>query len=550
MSREYGPLEGDTVILGDTKLRLRIDSRVHDQGDEFRVGFAKTGRDGMGLRSLGARESCDLLITNVVVLDPVDGVRVASIGIREGRICGIGKAGNPDTTDGIDIVVGTGTAVIDGDGLIATPGGIDTHVHTLSPRVFEAEISSGVTTVIGQEAGPMWGVGLGSAWMIDRGLRAMDTFPVNVGLLGRGSASHSASIREAVSAHVCGLKVHEDTGATLSTIDTALRVADEFDFQVALHTDGLNETMSVEDTLAVLDGRVLHAFHVEGCGGGHAPNVLQLAGVDNILASSTNPTLPYGANAVAEHLDMILLCHGMNPGNDSDVRIARSRVRGVTMAAEGRLHDLGVIGVTSSDAQGMGRAGETWWRTFALAGVLAGIDPETLDHSDDNGRILRYLAKITINPALVHGLSHEVGRLTVGHLADIVLWRPEYFAAKPQLVIKGGFPAWGVTGDPNASIDSAEPLVLGPQYGALGATASDLSVLFSNAAAVAESAPPVARRVVAVRDCRTVRAHDLVRHGAVGQVQVSDDGSRVTWNGEALTMDPVSSVPISRLHYW
>ncbi len=550
MSREYGPIEGDTVILGDTRLRLRIDSRVPDQGDEFRVGFAKTGRDGMGLRALGARESCDLLITNVVVLDPVDGVRVASIGIREGRICGIGKAGNPDTTDGIDIVVGTGTAVIDGDGLIATPGGIDTHVHTLSPRVFEAEISSGVTTVIGQEAGPMWGVGLGSAWMIERGLRAMDTFPVNVGLLGRGSASRSESIREAVTAHVCGLKVHEDTGATLSTIDTALRVADEFDFQVALHTDGLNETMSVEDTLAVLDGRVLHAFHVEGCGGGHAPNVLQLAGVDNILASSTNPTLPYGVNAVAEHLDMILLCHGMNPGNDSDVRIARSRVRGVTMAAEGRLHDLGVIGVTSSDAQGMGRAGETWWRTFALAGVLAGIDPEAEGSSDDNERILRYLAKITINPALVHGLSHEVGRLTVGHLADIVLWRPEYFAAKPQLVIKGGFPAWGVTGDPNASIDSAEPLVLGPQYGALGATASDLSVLFSNTAAVAESAPPVARRVVAVRDCRTVRAHDLVRHGAGGQVQVSDDGSRVTWNGESLTMDPVSSTPISRLHFW
>jgi len=300
----------------------------------------------------------------------------------------------------------------------------------------------------------------------------------------------------------------------------------------------------------VLDGRVLHAFHVEGCGGGHAPNVLQLAGVDNILASSTNPTLPYGVNAVAEHLDMILLCHGMNPGNDSDVRIARSRVRGVTMAAEGRLHDLGAIGVTSSDAQGMGRAGETWWRTFALAGVLAGIDPEAEDSDNDNERILRYLAKITINPALVQGISHEVGRLAVGHLADIVLWRPEYFAAKPQLVIKGGFPAWGVTGDPNASIDSAEPLVLGPQYGALGAVASDLSVLFSNAAAVAESAPPVSRRVVAVRDCRTIRSHDLVRHGALGSVHVKDDGTAVTWNGESLTMDPVTSVPISRLHYW
>jgi len=550
MTREYGPLAGDIVVLGDTRLRLRITSRVPDAGEELRVGFAKTGRDGIGLAPLSARESCDVLVTNVVVLDPVDGVRVASIGIREGRISGIGKAGNPATSDDIDIVVGTGTVVIDGDGLIATPGGIDTHVHTLSPRVFEAEISSGVTTIIGQEAGPMWGVGLGSAWVLERGLRAMEHYPVNVGLLGRGSTSRDASIREAIGAHVCGLKVHEDTGATLRTIDTALRVADEFDIQVALHTDGLNETMSVEDTLAVLDGRVLHAYHVEGCGGGHAPNVLQLAGVDNVLASSTNPTLPYGVNAVAEHLDMILLCHGMNPGNDSDVRIARSRVRGVTMAAEGRLHDLGVIGITSSDAQGMGRAGETWWRTFALAGVLAGLDPDAADATDDNDRILRYLAKITINPALAHGLAHEVGRLAVGHLADIVLWRPELFAAKPQMVLKGGFPAWGVTGDPNASIDSAEPLVLGPQYGALGLAASDLAVVFSNAAAVAESTAPGSRRLVAVRGCRSVRASDLVRNGLVGDVDVTADGSRVTWNGDVLTMDPVSHVPISRLHFW
>jgi urease subunit alpha len=500
------------------------------------------------MRALSAQESCDLLITNVVVLDPVDGVRLACIGIRDGRISGIGRAGNPDTSDGIDIVVGTGTVVIDGDGLIATPGGIDTHVHTLSPRVFEAEISSGVTTVIGQEAGPMWGVGLGSSWVLERGLRAMDVFPVNVGLLGRGSTSRGESIREAIDAHVCGLKVHEDTGATLRTIDTALRCADEFDIQVALHTDGLNETLSVADTLAVLDGRVLHAYHVEGCGGGHAPNVLELAGHDNVLASSTNPTLPYGVNAVAEHVDMILLCHGMNPGSESDVRIARSRVRGVTMAAEGRLHDLGVIGITSSDAQGMGRAGETWWRTFALASVMAGVDAERPE--DDNDRILRYLAKITINPALAHGLAHEVGRLAVGYLADIVLWRPELFSAKPQLVIKGGFPAWGVTGDPNASIDSAEPLVLGPQYGALGAAASDLAVLFSNEAALAEGRVPVARRVVPVSDCRTVRSSSLVRNDAVGQVAVADDGSSVRWNGDELTMDPVASTPISRLHFW
>jgi urease subunit alpha len=548
VSGAFGPDEGDVVVLGDTGLRLSITARVPDEGDEFHVGFAKTGRDGIGLQSRSARDSCDVLITNAVVVDPVDGVRVASIGIRNGYVCGIGKAGNPDTADDIDIVVGTGTVVIDGDGLIATPGGIDTHVHTLSPRVFDAEISSGVTTVIGQEAGPMWGVGLGSAWVLERGLRAMDTFPVNFGLLGRGSTSRGATLAEAIGAHVCGLKIHEDTGATLRTIDTALRCADEFDIQVALHTDGLNETLSVADTLAVLQGRPLHAYHVEGCGGGHAPNVLQLAGVDNVLASSTNPTLPYGVNAVDEHVDMILLCHGMNPANESDVRIARARVRGVTMAAEGRLHDLGVIGMTSSDAQGMGRAGETWWRTFALAGVMAGLDEQR--PSDDNERILRYLAKITINPALVHGLSHEVGRLAEGMLADIVLWRPEFFAAKPQLVLKSGFPAWGVTGDPNASIDSAEPLVLGPQYGALGAVASELSVLFSNAAAIAEGPAPVNRRVVAVRDCRSVRTSTLVRNNAVGQVDVADDGSSVRWNGDLLTMDPVSDVPVSRLHFW
>ena len=548
MSGAYGPSVGDVLALGDTGLRLRIEQRADDAGDELHVGFAKTGRDGIGLRGVPASESCDVLITNVVVLDPVDGVRVASIGIRAGRISGIGRAGNPDTSDAVDIVVGTGTVVIDGDGLIATPGGIDTHVHTLSPRVFEAEISSGVTTVIGQEAGPMWGVGLGSPWVIERGLRAMDAFPVNVGLLGRGSTSREATIREAVTAHVCGLKVHEDTGATLRTIDTALRCADEFDFQVALHTDGLNETLSVTDTIAVAEGRALHAYHVEGCGGGHAPNVLRLAGVDTILASSTNPTLPYGVNAVAEHVDMILLSHGMNPGNESDVRIARARVRAVTMAAEGRLHDLGVIGVTSSDAQGMGRAGETWWRTFALASVMAGLDGER--PTDDNARILRYLAKITINPALVHGLAHEVGRLAVGHLADIVLWRPELFAAKPQVVIKGGFPAWGVTGDPNATIDSAEPLVLGPQYGALGVVPSDLAVLFSNAAAVAEGPAPVSRRVVPVRDCRTIRSSSLVRNTEVGDVEVADDGTSVRWNGEALTLEPVSRVALSRLNFW
>ncbi|CAB4924018.1 MAG: urease subunit alpha [Actinobacteria bacterium] len=551
--RPYGPLQGDTVELGDTGLRLQITNRVKDEHDEFRVGFAKSGRDGIGLRGVTTAESCDLVIANVIVLDPVDGVRVASIGIRQGRICGIGRAGNPDISEDVDLIVGTGTVVIDGDGLIATPGGIDTHVHSLSPRVFDAEISSGVTTVIGQEAGPMWGVGLGSPWVIGRALRAMDAFPVNIGLLGRGSSSNPDSIRESLLAHACGLKVHEDTGATLRTIDTALTVADDFDVQVALHTDGLNETLSVADTIAVTSGRAIHAFHVEGCGGGHAPDVLRLAGHDHILTSSTNPTLPYGVNAVEEHLDMIMFCHGMDADRASDVRIASARVRAATMAAESRLHDLGVIHMTSSDAQGMGRAGETWWRTFALAGVVAATDPgrrERTEADQDNERILRYLAKITINPALVHGISHEVGRLAPGMLADIVLWRPEMFAAKPWLVLKGGFPAWGVTGDPNASIDSAQPLVLAEQFGALGAAPSDLSFLISNDQAVAAAPAPMARRVVATSGCRAVRASSLIRHAPAGEVRVSPNGDMVTWNGQLLEIEPVRNTPLSRLHFW
>jgi urease subunit alpha len=567
---DYGPREGDVLNLGGTRLRLRIDKRVSDTHDEFRVGFAKTGRDGIGLKAVPTSESADVVLSNAIVLDPVDGVMVASIGIRNGRISGIGKAGNPDTSDDIDVVVGSGTIVIEADGLIATPGGIDTHVHSLSPRVFDALISSGITSVIAQEAGPVWGVGMGSAHYLKQAIRSMERFPLNIGLLGRGSTSADAVTREALEAHVCGFKVHEDTGTTLRTLDTALRAADEADVQVAVHTDSLNESLSVSDTIAVLDGRVIHAYHVEGCGGGHAPDVLRLAGHDHILASSTNPTLPYGVNAVAEHVGMIMLSHGMNPDRESDVRIAHARVRTATMAAENQLHDRGVIPITSSDAQGMGRAGETWWRTFALAAVLtphpgvsdadSGVKRSDTggdtggdvghDVGHDNDRILRYLAKITVNPARAHGIGHEVGRLSPGFLADIVLWRPEAFAAKPQLVLKSGFPSWGVTGDPNATIDSAEPLIIAEQFGAHGAAPADLSVLFSNRLAIAEGPAPTTRRVVTVRDCRSVRARDMVRHGVLGTVGVPRQaGAPVTWDGENLTMDPVRHVPLSRLHF-
>jgi urease subunit alpha len=542
----YGPQAGDVVILGDTGLRLRIPERVPDAGDELHVGFAKTGRDGIGLAPVTTRESCDVVLTNVIVVDAVAGIKVASIGIRNGRISGIGKAGNPNTTAEVDVVVGSGTVVISADGMIATAGGIDTHVHSITPRVFDSLIASGITTVLSQEAGPVWGVGLGSRWFLETAHKAMDAFPINIGLLGRASTSSGSILRESIEGHICAFKVHEDTGATLSTIDTALRTADEIDVQVALHTDGLNETLSVADTLAVISGRAIHAYHVEGCGGGHAPDVLTLAGHDNVIASSTNPTLPYGSNAVAEHLDMILLCHGMNSDRDADIRIARARVRGVTMAAENQLHDRGVIPITSSDAQGMGRAGETWWRTFAMASVLRPID----EGSDDNDRILRYLAKVTINPALAHGLSHEVGKLEVGLLADIVLWSPNSFAAKPWLVLKSGFPAWGESGNPNSSLPDTEPLQVAEQFGAMGAAPAELSYLITNKIAAAEQPMPSARKAIVVQNTRSIRGSDMIRHGNLGTVTVNPDGSEVRWNGEALTGSPVHHVPISRLHFW
>lgn len=537
----YGPHAGDVVTLGDSGLRLRISERVPDAGDEFHVGFAKTGRDGIGLTPVPARESCDVVLTNVIVVDPVLGIRVASIGIREGRIAAIGKAGNPRTADDIDVVVGSGTVVISADGMIATAGGIDSHVHSITPRIFSTFLASGITTVLTQEAGPIWGVGIGSPWYLKQAHRAMDRFALNIGILGRASSSSDAVLRDALSGHVVGFKVHEDTGATLRTLDTGLRVADEIDVQVALHTDGLNETLSVADTIAVIGGRAVHAYHVEGCGGGHAPDVLELAGHDNIIASSTNPTLPFGVNAVAEHLDMILLCHGMNADREADVRIARARVRDLTMAAENILHDRGVIPITSSDAQGMGRAGETWWRTFALASVL-----RPHEDSDDNERILRYLAKLTINPALAHGMAHEIGSLEPGKLADIVLWRPQSFAAKPWLVLKSGFPVWGETGDPNASLPDTEPVQIAEQFGSF--SPADLSYVITNAASMAEAPLPSQRRAIVIRGTRTVRATDMVRHGNLGTVTVGERA--VTWNGEELHMDPIRQVPISRLHFW
>ncbi|MCG7204893.1 urease subunit alpha [Streptomyces arenae] len=547
----HGPRAGDRVRLGDSGLVIRVEDDSQRYGDEFLAGFGKTARDGLHLKAAAVRETCDVVISNVVVIDAVLGIRKVSIGIREGRICSIGRAGNPDTLDGVEVVVGTGTSIVSGEGLIATAGAVDTHVHLLSPRIMEASLASGVTTVIGQEFGPVWGVGVNSPWALKHAFGAFDAWPVNIGFLGRGSSSHRAPLVEALAeGGASGFKVHEDMGAHTRALDTALRVAEEHDVQVALHSDGLNECLSVEDTLRVLEGRTIHAFHIEGCGGGHVPNVLKMAGVPNVIGSSTNPTLPFGRDAVAEHYGMIVSVHDLKTDLPGDAAMARDRIRAGTMGAEDVLHDLGAIGITSSDAQGMGRAGETVRRTFAMAGKMK-AELGAPDDGHDNERVLRYMAKLTINPAIAHGLAHEVGSIEVGKLADIVLWSPEYFGAKPQLVLKSGFPAYGVTGDPNAATDTCEPLVLGPQFGAHGATPADISVAFVAQAALDQGhdTMPTRRRRVAVRGTRGIGPADLRLNSRTGAVDVDQRTGLVTLDGEPIRSQPADSVSLSRLYF-
>ncbi|MFJ3638314.1 urease subunit alpha [Streptomyces sp. NPDC090108] len=550
----HGPRAGDRVRLGDSGLVIRVESDAQKYGDEFLAGFGKTARDGLHLKAAAVRDTCDVVISNVVVIDAVLGIRKVSIGIREGRIHAIGRAGNPDTLDGVDVVVGTGTTIVSGEGLIATAGAVDTHVHLLSPRIMEASLSSGVTTIIGQEFGPVWGVGVNSPWALRHAFNAFDAWPVNIGFLGRGSSSDPAPLVEALAeGGASGFKVHEDMGAHTRALDTALRVAEEHDVQVALHSDGLNECLSVEDTLRVLEGRTIHAFHIEGCGGGHVPNVLKMAGVPNVIGSSTNPTLPFGRDAVAEHYGMIVSVHDLKTDLPGDAAMARDRIRAGTMGAEDVLHDLGAIGITSSDAQGMGRAGETVRRTFAMAGKMkAELGPLDGDgEGDDNARVLRYIAKLTVNPAIAHGLSHEIGSLEPGKLADIVLWRPAYFGAKPQLVLKSGFPAWGVTGDPNAATDTCEPLVLGPLFGGHGATPADLSVAFVARAALDQGHDtlPTRRRRVAVRGTRGIGPADLRLNARTGAVDVDQRTGLVTLDGDPLRSEPADSVALNRLYF-
>jgi urease subunit alpha len=547
-ARTYGATTGDRIRLGDSGLQIRIESDATQPGDELLLGFGKTGRDGLMAKAVTG--TCDFVIPNVVIVDPILGVRKAAIGIRDGRIAAIGRAGNPDTMDGpIDVVVGVNTAVYSGEGLIATAGSIDTHVHLLSPRVVDQALASGITTMVAQDFGPVWNLGASPAFALRRMHAAMDSWPLNIALLARGSSSRPEPLEDSLIAGAAGLKIHEDVGAHATALDTAVTVAEAFDVQVAVHTDGLNECLSVEDTLSVLAGRTIHAFHIEGCGGGHAPDVLRLLGEPNIIASSTNPSIPFGRDTLAEAENMVIAVHALRDDFADDRQNARDRVRAGTMGAEDVLHDLGLIAITSSDSQGMGRVGETVRKTFQLAAKMrAEVDP---DSTDDNERVLRYLAKCTINPAIAHGLSHEVGALTPGRMADIVLWAPSQFAVKPELVLKSGFPAWGAVGDPNAATLASEPLFIGPQFGAFGGAAAELSVAFVSKASLATGHAqglPTRKRLSAVSGCRRIGVADMVRNDRLGAVRVDPVTHAVTLDGEPVDSAPTDRVTLSRLY--
>ena len=557
----YGPTVGDRFLLADTNLVCEVEADLTVPGEEAVFGGGKTIRDGMA-QSPDARAAdgaLDLVITNVVVLDALLGVVKADLGVRDGRIVGIGKAGNPDIMDGVTagLVIGAGTEVIAGEGCVATAGGIDSHVHMISPQQAWAALSSGVTTMIGGGTGPADGTAATTCtpgpWNLAQMLRAGEALPVNWGLLGKGNASTPGPLREQLEAGACGLKDHEDWGTTPAVIDTSLRVADEYDVQLAIHTDTLNEAGFVEDTIAAIAGRTIHTYHTEGAGGGHAPDIIRIAAHPNVLPSSTNPTRPYTVNTLAEHLDMLMVCHHLNPGVPEDVAFAESRIRAETMAAEDVLHDLGVLSMYSSDSQAMGRIGESFIRLFQTAhkmkhfrGALEG------DAGNDNRRILRYLAKLTVNPARAHGLASVVGSIAPGLLADIVLWPIAFFGVKPRLVVKGGMVAWALMGDPNASIPTPEPVRYRPMFGALGGALAATSVTFVSRAALDSGIGErlgLVRRLEAVRGCRAATKADMVRNDRTPEITVDPETYEVRIDGELATVPPAERLPMAQLYF-
>jgi urease subunit alpha len=541
----YGPTTGDRVRLGDSDLWIEIEEDATGYGDEALVGLGKTIRDGMLASARVPGESeLDLVITNVVVLDPVLGVLKTNLGVKDGHIVAIGRAGNPDIVDDVDVLIGTTTTLVAGEGLIATAGAIDSHVHLMSPRVIPAALSAGVTTIVGMGSGPVWDIGVNPGFTLRRMEAAFASFPVNTVFLARGSSSQPEPMERALVAGAGGFKVHEDTGAAPAAIDAALGVAEAHDVAVAVHFDGLGESGELEDFLDATRGRTVHAYHVEGAGGGPV-NLLEVVGVEHVLPSSTTPTIPYTVNALDEHLDMIASAHALHPGLPGDVEAARIRVRGSTMAAEERLHDLGAISITNSDALGMGRIDDTLRRTLQMASRMKGLVGAG-PGAADNERVLAYLAKFTINPALAHGLAHLVGSLEVGKFADVVLWRPGFFAVKPEMVVKGGFVAWGAAGSGNASVERAEPVTMVPMFGGSGAAPEDITVRFVAAAALEDPDRRWHGVPEPVRQARGVQKRDMVRNDRLPTVRVDPSTQVVTVDGEPITAKPAREVPLNR----
>ncbi|AJD02600.1 urease, alpha subunit [Campylobacter lari CCUG 22395] len=551
----YGPTTNDKVRLADTDLILRVEKDYTLYGEEVKFGGGKNIRDGMA-QSVSEGEFPDLVLTNALIVD-YTGIYKADIGIKNGYIVGIGKAGNPDIQDGVDpsLVIGTSTDIIGAEGLIVTAGGIDTHIHFISPTQIECALYSGVTTMIGGGIGPSEGTNAttctSGAYHIHSMLKATQNYPMNFGFLGKGNSSNKNALKEQIIAGACGLKIHEDWGATSSVIDTSLNIADEMDIQVAIHTDTLNEAGFVEDTIKAINGRVIHTFHTEGAGGGHAPDIIKMAGFENVLPASTNPTMPFTKNTIDEHLDMLMVCHHLDNKIKEDVEFADSRIRPETIAAEDKLHDMGVFSIMSSDSQAMGRVGEVILRTWQSADKCKkefGALKEDND-LDDNFRIKRYIAKYTINPAIAHGIDSYVGSIEVGKFADLVLWQPKFFGVKPKLILKGGLIVGAKIGDANASIPTPEPIIYEKMF---GANLNENALHFVSKASLEANIPEklsLKRKCVAVKNCRNITKKDLKFNDKVQDIEVNPQTYEVKINGELISSKSVDSLALARKYF-
>ncbi len=554
----FGPTVGDKIRLADTDLIIEVEKDLLKYGDEVVFGGGKSARDGMAQASgVSRKDSFDLVITNAVILDPILGIIKADIGIKDGKIVGVGNAGNPNIMDDVDMIISSNTEVIAGEHTICTPGTIDTHIHFISPQQAINAICNGTTTMIGGGTGPADGTNATTCtpgeWNIHRMIEAIEEYPLNFGFLAKGNDSQETALLEQIEAGACGLKLHEDWGTTPATIDSALKVADKTDTQVAIHTDTLNECGYVDDTIAAIAGRTIHTYHTEGAGGGHAPDIMKIAGESNILPSSTNPTRPFTYNTLAEHLDMMMVCHHLNPAVPEDVSFAESRIRAETIAAEDVLHDIGALSMMSSDSQAMGRVGEVTTRTWQAADKMKKMTGKLKDETGDNDnlRVKRYLAKITINPAITHGISEYVGSIEPGKLADIVIWTPQFFGIKPKMIIKGGLIAYSLMGDPNASIPTTEPIFYRPMFGALGKAKYSTSVTFTSKLAIEKGLQEklnIEKKLVAVKNCRSIGKKDMVYNNLTPKIEIDPETYEVKVDGKIATVDPAEKLSLSRLY--